>query len=143
MGDEKGNGMLGCIWFVSATQERKEEKALKTEIRKMCICILTIYMYCSVSNIPTISHREGKYKETHVQPPASPLCHNTQVLKTNSPPSFLCFNWTTPAELLSDSRLKHDSKKFIICCQKNVFCFLKLTSKLQRFSLFYMPCINV
>lgn len=61
MGDEKGNGMLGCIWFVSATQERKGEKALKTEIRKICICILTIYMYCSVSNVPTISHREGKY----------------------------------------------------------------------------------
>lgn len=43
-------------------KEKEERDAPETEIKKMCICMLTIYMYWSVfrdKEISTVSHREG------------------------------------------------------------------------------------
>lgn len=59
--EEGGEALIG---FVSAMAESKgRREALQTQVRKMCICIFTISMYCSVSSIATVSEREEGNKQ--------------------------------------------------------------------------------
>lgn len=90
--------------------------------------MLTIYMYCSeIKNILAISHREGKYTKTHQQRPSRLPPLASQVLKKHP---ILSFNWTTPAELLSDSLLcfcltftqKFTISVFLFFALKYIFC---------------------
>lgn len=116
--------MLAFTGFVSAVVESKgSERPSKLKSgRSVFVSCNYLHVLLSVQRSP-LSHTERREinKETYAQPPGSPPPCAAQVLKTNSPPSFLCFNWTTPAELLSDSCLKSRKTSHLLFFNKKKY----------------------
>lgn len=93
------------VWVVCMCHKsEREKKALETENQE------NVYLYVNDLHVLFCVQRLKTYPQSRIEEgdiqrdsSATSLSHMCLEKKKNIPPPSLSFNWTTPAELLSDS----------------------------------------